>query len=174
MFLTILDLILILVLFVFVAFGFTMGLVQAIGAIIGIVLGTWVAGLYFEPVGAWLEPILLGQATTARIIAFIVIFTLVNRIVGLGFWFVNKIFKIFTIIPFTKSINRILGAILGLIEGVLAIGVIFYFVTQLPISQWYSGIIDNSQVAGLFIALAGVLIPLLPEIINTLNPLNKW
>lgn len=172
MYLTILDLILILILFVFVAFGFTMGLVQAVGAIIGLVLGTWVAGLYYEPMAQWLEPIILGHATTARILSFIILFTVVNRLSGLAFWFINKVFKLFTLIPFTKSINRLLGAILGFVEGVLAIGVVLYFISQLPISEWYSGIIDGSQVAGLFIAMAGVLVPLLPEIINQFNPLN--
>lgn len=173
MYLTILDLILILILFVFIAFGFTMGLIQAIGAIVGLVVGTWVAGLYYEPMAQWLEPIILGHATAARIISFILIFTVVNRLSGLAFWFISKVFKLFSIIPFTKSLNRILGAILGLLEGVLAIGVVMYFITQLPISEWYSGIIADSQVAVLFISLAGVLVPLLPEIINTFNPLNK-
>ena|SRR3989344_5534056 len=170
MYVTILDLILILILFVFVAFGFTMGLIQAIGALAGVVLGTWVAGMYYEQFASWLEPILLGQALSARIIAFVVIFTLANRLTGLLFWGVNKAFNLISIIPFTKSLNRLLGAVLGLVEGVLAIGIILYFVNQLPIIQWVSDIISESMVANALMSFARILVPLLPEIINQVNP----
>lgn len=166
MYFTILDLILILIIFVFIAFGFVLGLIQAIGSIVGIVLGTWLAGIFYEPLAQWLEPILLGHAVAARIIAFILIFTLANRLVGLAFWIINKIFNIISIIPFTKSLNRILGAILGFIEGVLAIGVVLYFISQLPISQWFGGVIADSFVAQFFIQMSGILIPLLPDVIK--------
>ena len=53
MYLTILDLVLILIVFIFITFGFITGLIQTIGALVGIVAGTWIAGLYFEPVGQW-------------------------------------------------------------------------------------------------------------------------
>ena len=172
MFLTILDLVLILILFLFIAFGFALGLVQTIGALIGVVLGAWLAGIYYEPVGAWLDPILLGQSATARIIAFILIFTLINRLIGLIFWFINKIFNIISIIPFTKSLNRLLGAIFGLLEGTLALGIILYFASQFTISEWWMGIISGSKVALWLIEMAGILTPLLPELLDKVNPLT--
>lgn len=171
MYLTILDLVLILILFLFIAFGFAMGLVQAIGALVGIVVGTWVAGQYYEALGAWLEPILLGQALTARIIAFIVIFTLANRLVGILFWFINKVFNIISIIPFAKSLNRLLGAILGLVEGVLALGIILYFISSLPIVDWFGDILIGSKVAQLLIDLSAILVPLLPDLLRQFSPL---
>ncbi|MFA6254430.1 MAG: CvpA family protein [Patescibacteria group bacterium] len=166
MFLTILDLILLLILFLFIAFGFAMGLVQAIGALVGVVVGAWLAGQWYEPVSGWLTPILLGHAVTAKIIAFILVFTLANRLIGLVFWFINKIFNLISIIPFTKSINRLLGAILGLLEGTLSLGIILYFASQITISDWWLGIINGSQVASLLITVAGILTPLLPEILR--------
>jgi len=172
MYVTILDLVLILIIFVFVAFGFTMGLVQAVGSLVGIFLGTWVAGLYYASFAELLTPIFLGNALAANIISFILIFTVVNRLTGFAFWFVNKAFNLISIIPFTKSLNRILGAILGLVEGVLAIGIVLYFVSQLPIPESFLGFITDSPIAQFFIAQAAILVPLLPDIINTLNPLN--
>lgn len=172
MFLTILDLILLLILFLFIAFGFALGLVQTIGALIGVVLGAWLAGQWYQPVGDWLTPILLGHATAAYIIAFILVFTIINRLVGLAFWFINKIFNLISIIPFTKSLNRLLGALLGLLEGTLALGIILYFSSQITISEWWLEVINGSQVAGWLMAMAGILVPLLPEIIEKVNPLN--
>lgn len=163
MYVTILDLVLILIIFVFVAFGFTMGLVQAIGSLVGIFLGTWVAGLYYVSFAELLTPIFLGNALTANIVSFILIFTVVNRLTGLAFWFVNKAFNLISIIPFTKSLNRILGAILGLVEGALAIGIVLYFIVHLPIPESFRGFVVDSQVAEFFIAQAAILVPLLPS-----------
>lgn len=169
MFFTILDLILLLIIFLFIAFGFAMGLIQAIGALVGVVVGAWLAGVYYEPVGAWLEPILLGHGITARIVAFIVIFVIINRAVGLIFWIVNKVFNIISLIPFTKSINRILGALFGFLEGTLVLGLILYFVSRYEISEWFTGILTGSKIAGWLIEMAGILTPLLPDLLNQLQ-----
>jgi len=169
MFFTIFDLILLLILFLFIAFGFALGLVQTIGALIGVVVGSWLAGQWYEPVGEWLTPILLGHATAAKIVAFILVFTLVNRLIGLVFWFINKIFNLISIIPFTKSLNRLLGAVLGLLEGTLSLGIILYFASQITISDWWLGIINDSQVASLLMMAAGILTPLLPKILKQIK-----
>lgn len=166
MYLSILDLILILVVFVFIAFGFTMGLVQSIGALVGVVIGTWLAGVYYEPIGSWFESVFLGSAVAARVVSFILIFTIVNRLVGLVFWLVNKIFNLISIIPFAKSLNRILGALLGLAEAVLTIGMMIYFTTQLAPVDWWQAAVEGSKIAKLLVDLASILTPLLPEIVK--------
>jgi len=169
MFLTILDLILILILFLFIAFGFALGLVQTIGALVGVVVGAWLAGVFYEPVGAWLEPILLGHGNTARIVAFIVVFVLINRLIGLVFWILNKVFNLISIIPFTKTINRLLGALLGLLEGTLVLGLIIYFVSRFEISEWFTEVLAGSQVAVWLAWVASILAPLLPELLRQLE-----
>ncbi|OGY44779.1 MAG: hypothetical protein A2729_02745 [Candidatus Buchananbacteria bacterium RIFCSPHIGHO2_01_FULL_39_14] len=164
MFLTILDLILILILFLFIAFGFALGFIHTLGALVGVVIGGWIAANYYSPLSSWLSPILLGQQTTAEIISFILLFTIVNRGVGIVFWLIGKIFHLVSIIPFTKMINRLLGAFLGLVEGTLALGLILIFISQATGSDWLSHVINGSQVAGWLMVIAGVLMPLLPEI----------
>ncbi|OGY48834.1 MAG: hypothetical protein A2663_00005 [Candidatus Buchananbacteria bacterium RIFCSPHIGHO2_01_FULL_46_12] len=166
MFLTIFDLILILVLFLFIAIGFVSGLIQGIGAIVGVFLGAWAAVWFYEPLGVWLTPILLGHGTIAKIVAFLLIFGVVNRLVGLLFYIVDKFFGLISIIPFLKTINRILGAILGFIEGILAISFVLFFITKLGISVWLNGIIAASKVASWLIGLAAILTPLLPKILK--------
>lgn len=166
MFLTIFDLILILVLFLFIAIGFVSGLIQGIGAIVGVFLGAWAAVWYYAPLGDWLTPILLGHGTIAKIVAFLLIFGVVNRLVGLIFYIVDKFFDLISIIPFLKTINRILGGILGFIEGILAISFILYFITRLGISAWLTGVIAASKVAAWLMGLASLLGPLLPTILK--------
>jgi len=169
MFLTIFDLILILILFLFIAFGFALGLIQTIGALVGVVLGAWLAGVYYQPVGEWLTPFFLGHENTALVIAFILIFVLVDRLIGLVFWLINKIFKIISIIPFTKTINRLLGALLGFLEGTLVLGLSLYFIIRFPFSEWFSGVIAGSKVALWLIEMGNFLAPLLPTVLRAVK-----
>jgi uncharacterized membrane protein required for colicin V production len=169
MFFTILDLILLLILFLFIAFGFVMGLIEAIGAIVGVIVGSWVAGMYFDSVGGWLEGIMLGHGNIARIIAFILIFTVISRLVGLVFHFIGKIFNILSIIPFAKAINRLAGGLLGLAEGILVLGLIIYFLTKYSFSVWLTASIAASVVASWLVQLASILLPLLPEALKQLQ-----
>ena len=124
---TFIDIILIGIVIVFVVSGFVMGLIQGIGALIGLAAGFWAAMRYFSAFGDWLTPIFMGHGIWAHIIAFILIFVLANRLVGLIFWLIERVFKIISIIPFLKSINRLGGAVLGLVEGILVCGLILGF-----------------------------------------------
>lgn len=166
MYLTILDLILVFLISLAVAFGFITGLIQAVGGLIGLSLGAWAAGHFYDSVSAWLTPIFLGNSVTAHIVAFILIFTIVNRLVGLVFWLIGKIFNLVSIIPFTKTINRLLGALFGFAEGVLGLGLSLYFVNQVAFTSWMHDVIAGSMVAQWLIWASGILVPLLPEVIR--------
>ena len=163
MFLTILDLILILIIFTFIAFGFALGFIQTIGSLIGLVLGAWLAGQYYQIPGEWLSPIFLGNQTTANIIGFILLFTITNRAIGLLFWLINKIFNLLSLIPFVKSFNRLLGACLGLIEGTLALGIVLTFILGMTNSEWLIGIITDSRIANWLANIIQFFLPLLPN-----------
>lgn len=168
MYIGILDLILLLILFLFIAFGFVLGLIQTIGSLVGLVVGAWLAGLYYQPFAGWIQTLLPGHGGLANIIAFMLIFTIVNRLVGLLFYVLNKIFNIISIIPFTKSINRLLGALLGCLEGSLFIGISLLFIGHYSFSQWFSGILSASPLAGWFMSMAGFITPLLPATLRQL------
>jgi uncharacterized membrane protein required for colicin V production len=146
MYFTILDLILILILFLFISFGFVIGFIQTVGALVGVVAGAFFAGQFFEPVSAWLEPVTLGNPNLARVIAFVVVFVLINRLVGLLFWIIDKVFGIISLIPFTKTLNRLLGALLGLIEGTLVVGLIVYFMQRFSFSDRIDGVLGDSAI----------------------------
>jgi uncharacterized membrane protein required for colicin V production len=82
-------------------------------------------------------------------------------LVVFAFSLINKVFNIFTFIPFLKSINRLAGAALGFLEGALILGLVLFFLSNFPIA-WLVDLINQSSVAQFLIKIAKVLWPLLP------------
>ena len=161
---TLIDVILILLVFSFVAIGFGLGLVRSIGALIGLIIGTYIAGRYFMSAADWLTPIFLGRELLSRVVAFILVFFIVNRLVVLIFYFFTKGLNVLSFIPFAKIINRLGGLILGLIEGVLTVGMMIYVIAKLmPNVDLIQNNFSNSRVAYFLVIVSGRLIILLPE-----------
>lgn len=155
---TLIDVILIVLVAVFAVIGFMMGLIEAIGALIGLILGVFLANAYFMPVADWLNPFLLGHSGTAKTIAFVAIFILINRIFSLVFWLASRIFRFVKFIPFLSSIDKVGGLILGLVEGVLIVGVSIYAVAKfLPPASWLVGALSGSRIAHTLVFLVQFL-----------------
>lgn len=165
MFFTVLDLILILIIFIFIAFGYVMGLIEAVGSLVGLVAGVLIGGVFYKEAGDWLSQFLFHRQNISYVIAFALIFIIVSKLTGLLFFIVNKIYKIFTLIPFLKTINRFAGAALGLIESVLVLGTLLLFISRFPFSTALNVSIAQSQLALWLMAIAKVLTPLLPRVI---------
>jgi len=158
------DLILVLLLFGFGLYGLWFGLIHAFGSLLGVVAASYVASHYYEVAALWVG----ADSAMAKIFVFIILFTIVVRLVGLLFYFIEKIFNILSIIPFLKTINRLAGAILGAVIGVLVIGLLLYVAGKYDL-----GIITeamaNSNFAPYFLAAAYILLPLLPEALKRLQ-----
>lgn len=167
---TLVDVVLIAIIVVFAVVGFMLGLIQGIGALIGLAAGTWVAGQYFLPVGNYLTPLFLGHAVLAKIISFLLIFILINRLVGFVFWLIEKAFHIISIIPFLKSINKLGGVILGLIEGILFLGIIIFVIAKIaPDLALVKDHLNTSQVAHWVVLAATYINNLLPETVKQIK-----
>lgn len=167
---TFIDVILIVILFGFIFGGFVLGLIRSIGALVGLALGTWTAGHYFMFLAGWLTPLLWGNSSLAKIIGFIVIFIIVNRLVVLIFHLINKAFDLLSIIPFLKSLNRLGGVILGAVEGLLTLGVIIYIIAKFaPDSGFVTGSLNNSQIAHYLVFGAKWIIGLLPSAFDKIS-----
>ncbi len=167
---TFVDLILVVAIALFTAAGFFFGLIGTIGALIGVAGGAWLAGHYYAPVAKWLSPILLGRQTAANIITFILIFLVANRLFALLFYILNRVFKLFAIIPFFKSINRLAGALLGLIEGILVVGLSVYVIAKLGANiGWLAEALNNSKIAHALVWLTSFLTYFLPEAISRMK-----
>ena len=150
------DLILILILFAFGLFGFWFGLVHALGALVGTVVGAIVASRYYT---IW------STSNLTKVLSFIIIFTIASRLTGLVFLLIEKLFKIVKIVPGISTINRLIGGLFGLLEGAIVLGVIMYFVERFPIGP-LPGLINGSDMAQLLLRIGGIVVPLFPEVLR--------
>ncbi len=168
---TFFDLILFLILLGFVWFGFWNGLIQTIGGIISVVLAVFIASRWYETIALKILPFLGDNLNLSRLLGFIAVFILARFIVFILFKILNKVFDILSFIPFLKTINRLVGAILGLIEGGLIIGLILYFSTKFPLGESWAGLINNSKVALPLVGFGKILLPLLPKALKQIQSL---
>ncbi len=163
------DIILLVILAGFGLFGLWFGLVHTLGSLIGTAFGAFLAIRFYEPVAQWLINITGWGENICKVVVFIVMFFIINRLVGLAFWLIEKVLHIFIGLPFIRSIDRLLGLIFGLLEGGLVLGFTFYFIARFPVGDWFMGLISGSKVAPYFVKLANILMPLVPEAIKILK-----
>ncbi|MFH1430624.1 MAG: CvpA family protein [Candidatus Uhrbacteria bacterium] len=163
------DLTLVIILGGFVLYGLWFGLIHAFGALVGVIVGAFVAGRLFEPLAESFSWMFGGNVNLGRIVIFFVLFVLVNRLVGFGFYLIERAFKIVSIIPFLKSINRLAGAALGFIEGSLVLGGALMLMQKFPLSDALTLAASESAIAAYLLGIATVIIPLLPDLLRKIE-----
>lgn len=150
-------------------FGLYSGFISAMGSLFGTVIATFIAIRVYEPTAWWIGHYTGWGENTTRVVVFVVLFFVLNRLVGLLFWLFEKILTVVIRVPFIRSVDRILGLTLGLLEGVLAMGLVFYFVARFPISDWFMKEMAGSVVVAIVVQPVKILLPLLPEAIKLLK-----
>lgn len=165
---TLFDLILILIVFGFGWFGFWFGLIHAFGGLVGLILGAALASRYYDNLARRILFIFRGNENLANIVSFSVIYIVGNRLAGFIFYIVDKILKPIINLPFLKTINRIGGGIIGLVEGVLMVGLFIYFISRFPL-PWLASLIEQSKIAEYFVHMAEILLPFLPEVLKKIE-----
>ncbi len=161
------DIFLIVVLLLFTWKGFRAGLIGALGGLLGIIVGIWAGTNYMLPVSAWLlEKLSMTNEALANILAFIFIFIAINIVISLIIAIINRIFHI---IPFIDLINKLAGAVIGFIGGILAAASLVYLLSLFPISGAISEILENSSLASWISSVASIVKPLIPEAIKELQ-----
>lgn len=163
------DIILLIILGGFTMFGLWFGFIHTLGSLIGTVVGAFVSSHFYAPIADWVAQATGGNQNLVNVIVFIIIFIVANRLVGFVFWLIEKAFNILKIVPFLSSINRLLGAILGLAEGILVLGLILFFISKFPFSDWILGSLLKSSVATTLINVSSVLWPLLPAALKQIQ-----
>ena len=123
--------------------GFIKGLVEALFSWACLILGVWVAVLLFPAGGAFIrERFALNVRVLPELLAFIAIFLLIVVCVKL----LERLLK--TVIEGARlgTLNKILGALFGVVEGfALSLIIIFVFIVQ-PLFD-ASALIENSLIA---------------------------
>lgn len=153
----------------FVLAGFWFGIIHMVGSLIGLIAGALIAGWFYAPFTGLLTGYVGGNQNLAKIIAFVILFILTTRLVGLAFWTIEKIFRFISIIPLLKTFNRLLGAALGLLEGTLTIGLGVYFAARFPATAAFEMLLRDSSMARAFAAVGALLAPLLPAAVRAVR-----
>ncbi len=159
----IIDIILLIILLALLVYGWRTGLIKTVGGLIGLIVGIILASRYFQIVADWVLPIVDNRENLAKIIGYLVVFVAVNVIIGI---FVSILTSIFKIIPFLTTLNRLSGAILGLIAGVFGIGFLIIMIDKFPFSEFVTKYFANSELVPCLVAVASYLTPLLPEAVE--------
>jgi uncharacterized membrane protein required for colicin V production len=165
----IIDLSLLVVLGGFVLAGFWFGLIHMIGALLGLVLGTFLSSRFFEPLAQWLFSISDVNINLLRIVSFLFLNVFIVRLIGIAVHLIDKVFKVISIVPFMKTFNRLLGAALGLVEGVLVLGLLVYFSARFPVSAASELLLRESEIARAFNLAGAILAPFLPAALRAVQ-----
>ena len=161
------DIVLLVILLIFVWKGFRAGLVGAIGGFVGIIIAIWAGSHYMQPVGQWvMSTLTISSESVANLIAFAVIFIAINVVVSIIVSIINKIFHI---IPFIDLTNKLLGAVVGLVGGVLAVSAIVYLLGLFPFNNSLSDMMIKSEIADWAVKIAVVIKPFIPAAIKGLR-----
>jgi len=159
-----LDYILLAVVLILGLLGLKKGFLESLGSIFGIVIATIVASRFYPNFAGW-----FGDSNFTNIIAFLVIFSLTVKLVSLLFWVLGKLFQVITVLPFISHFDKLLGLILGLVEGILILAVVLNFFLKFPLNEWMITQMGASVVAGVLLKIGFIFIPLFPEALKTLK-----
>lgn len=163
------DIVLLVIIGGFGVAGFLFGFIHTFGSLLGTIFGVYLASRYYAPVADWLIGILGWGGNGIRFVMFVIAFLIINRLVGLLFWFVSKTLKLAATLMMLNIVNRILGVLFGVFEGVVTIGIAIYFIDKYPLSQKLMEMIAASDVAPYALKVANILLPLLPKAMQMLK-----
>lgn len=149
----------------FILFGLWFGFVHTLGALAGTLAGAFLAGIMYEPAASFFSSLFGWDHNLMRVVCFLVLFVLINRLVGLAFYMIERVFRFISIIPFVRTIDHILGMILGLFEGVLVLGLTLVVAEKFPVGALVD-MIGDSSVATWLMKTASILLPLLPNAVR--------
>lgn len=121
------DIVLVTLVALFVISGLYYGFIHTVGNLIGMFAGILVGGYAIAWLDDWIQ--ILSQPIGA-IIVFVLTILLVSRIIGWLIDLIDEVYKILTIIPFLSSINKLLGGLVGFVEGMLTVAALIYFTTS--------------------------------------------
>lgn len=159
-----LDLLILIVLFAGLIVGLKRGLIVQLMHIVSFVVAMIVAYIYYKPLaekfvfwvpypgvtdtgslGVVIDSLDLDR-TFYRVIAFAVIFFVVKFTLQI----VASIFDFIAYLPVLKSLNRILGALFGLIENYLLLFIGLYVLALIPIAP-IQNLMSKSLLSGLIL-----------------------
>jgi len=166
------DIVLIVLLAGFVFSGLRKGLIRSLGRIIGLIIGAYVASHFYLTFFEWGYSYawVASHEASAKVIAFIILFIVASSLTNLVFYLIEKIFNLIAIIPGSRYLNNILGAILGLLEGSLFLGLVVFVASRYAlIGNLFGDNLVKSVIAPWLLKVVNIFLPVLPEALKALK-----
>lgn len=157
------DIILIILIAAFAVHGLWFGFIRTLGNGVGLIVGAIVASQYTGTAVDYLGFLFAGNTTVAGIVLFLLILLITQRLVGFVFWIIDRFFGFLKWLPFVGFINRLLGGILGLAEGLVLVGAGVYF-SQTMLSTWAADWFAESQVVSYISSVTAAIWAMIPWI----------
>ncbi|MEF3273202.1 MAG: CvpA family protein [Chloroflexus sp.] len=155
------DFVIVGVLGLFVILGFYWGLIRQVLAVVGLVVGLMLAGQYGTDVAVWLGSF-IPEPNLAQTLGFVAVLLLVSSTASL----LASLLHMLAGLMFFGWLDHLFGAILGLLQGVLAVTAVLIVLVVFPVDPW-SGWLRSSLLAGWLLRLGEPLTLLLPELFAT-------
>lgn len=151
----ILDIIIIAAVVFFLIRGVFRGIVREIGSLAGVVMGIWLANVYHPQLAGLLKGF-IPPGKYLPIIAFALIFLVVLVLCNLLGWLFKKLFQKI----FLGWVDRILGACLALLKGIVLSYLMIVLVTFLAPQD--SSLVRQSRLAPVIITSYQTVVGLIP------------
>lgn len=165
-----LDLILLIFLGAFVLYGFYLGLVKMVLHLIATVLSIIVSIRFYEKLYEYIPFIGFGSSAMGKVLSFIIILTVSSYILSLAFNLIAKVLKLITSLPIISFVNRFLGGILGLLQGLFVLGAIVFIASRYTISDSFlNSLISGSQTAPVLLKIVSWVEPFVPDAIDAVS-----
>lgn len=162
------DIVIFVIIFFFIFNGWRGGLLRTVGSLIGLIVGVLIASRYYLALANWLLKITEWNGNFAKIVMFAAAFIIISRLVGLLFTHLINSFAIVRRLPLVGFLDGVLGLTFGLLEGVLLVGVLVYFMSKFPISPAVMKELTSSRIAPYCLKAGAILVPFIPDAVRTL------
>jgi len=120
------DIVILVILGVFLLKGLLRGLLKEICSLLGLLLGGWLAFSFHAPVGQWLMDSVGVPAQISVGAAFVTLFLGSIILFGVLGFVLSRVASL----AFLGGINRVVGGLFGLIQGVALLALVLYGLSQ--------------------------------------------
>jgi len=160
------DTVLFIVLGVFSLGGFNVGFMKSIGMLAGTLVSAYLTFQFIDPVfsfvGSW-----FGNGELVKVFVYFFLFILISKLVGLLFWLLERLLGLLSWIPFISLIDRLFGAALGFLEGILLCGFVLLYASHiLPkevLTPWLHNAVYSMQLLDVAMMITLFFPPMLKE-----------
>lgn len=153
--------------------GLKAGLVQMVGAIVGLFIGVILAAQWYESVGEALSQFVFANPLMAKVMAFTMIVLVVTRVVAIATLLLDRVVKFASIFPPIAAINRLGGLALGALEAILTAAAVIFFAEKFPINPQWPKLLDDSLLVPFLSGVGNYITPLLPAAEKQLQSILK-